>query len=133
LSEQYKCSKSTIIRAYSELEQQHLIYAIPQSGYYVVRKETEKSKGKEQITDFASASPDPALFPYKDFQHCLNQAIDRYQVELFEYGTSQGSPSLIQMLQKQLANHQVFASSEQFVITSGVQQALSILTQMPFP
>lgn len=37
------------------------------------------------------------------------------------------------MLQKQLANHQVFASSEQFVITSGVQQALSILTQMPFP
>jgi DNA-binding transcriptional MocR family regulator len=133
LSEQYKCSNSTIIRAYTELEQQHLIYAIPQSGYYVVKEETEKSKTLNQIIDFASASPDPALFPYRDFQHCLNQAIDRYQMELFEYGTSQGSPTLIKMLQKQLANHQIFANSEQFAITSGVQQALSILAQMPFP
>jgi DNA-binding transcriptional MocR family regulator len=132
LSEQYKCSKSTIIHAYTELEQQHLIYAIPKSGYYIVNK-NEKSETMNQIINFASASPDPALFPFRDFQHCLNQAIDRYQMELFEYGTSHGSPTLIKMLQKQLANHQVFANTEQFVITSGVQQALSILAQMPFP
>lgn len=133
LSEQYKCSKSTIIRAYRGLEQQHLIYAIPQSGYYVVRKEIEKSKTSGQIIDFASASPDPALFPYRDFQHCLNQAINRYQNELFQYGTPQGLPSLIEVLQKQLSDHQVFAHREQFAVTSGVQRALSILTMMPFP
>lgn len=49
LSEQYKCSKSTIIRAYSELEQQHLIYAIPQSGYYVVRKKQKSRKERNKL------------------------------------------------------------------------------------
>ncbi|MCH5584562.1 PLP-dependent aminotransferase family protein [Shimazuella sp. AN120528] len=133
LAEQYQCSKSTIIRAYTELERQHLIYSIPQSGYYVVKHENQQLQNPNPIIDFASASPDRDLFPYRDFQHCLNQAIDRYQNELFLYGIPQGLPSLIDVLQKQLADHQVFAHSEQFAITSGVQQALSILTMMPFP
>nr|WP_202404932.1 PLP-dependent aminotransferase family protein [Shimazuella alba] len=133
LSDYYQCSKSTIIRAYAELERQHLIYAIPQSGYYVVKQQYQQHKSSDAWINFVSASPDPALFPYRDFQHCLNQAIDRYQNDLFEYGTPQGLPSLINVLQKLLADHQVFAHREQFAITSGVQQALSILTMMPFP
>lgn len=133
LAERYQCSKSTVIRAYTELERRHLIYAIPQSGYFVVKRESLEKDPVDQTIDFASAVPDSTLFPYRDFQHCLNQAIDRYKNELFTYGTPQGLPSLIQVLQKQLANYQVFARAEQFVITSGVQQALAILTNMPFP
>jgi DNA-binding transcriptional MocR family regulator len=133
LSDTYQCSKSTIIRAYAELERQHLIYAIPQSGYYVVKQEKQNTKLNVPTINFSSTTPDPALFPYRDFQHCLNQAIDRYKNDLFTYGTPQGLPSLIKVLQKQLANHQIFASTKQIVVTSGVQQALSVLTNMAFP
>lgn len=36
-------------------------------------------------------------------------------------------------MQKQLANYQVFANEENIFITSGVQQALAVLTSIPFP
>ena len=36
LTQTYQCSKNTILKAYGELEKQHLIYAKAQSGYYVV-------------------------------------------------------------------------------------------------
>lgn len=134
LSDRYSCSKSTIIRAYSELEKRHLVYSIPQSGYYVVLKKPElEHPARHSFIDFSSAAPDPDLFPYLDFQHCLNKAIDMYRSHLFTYGTPQGLPSLLHVLCKHLANHQVFTSPEHIVITSGVQQALAILSTMRFP
>jgi len=134
-SEMYGCSKSTIIRAYAELERLHIIYAMPQSGYYVVDRRGEQwDQGKDNDKlDFSSASPDLHIFPYLDFQHCLNRAIDTYQYQLFTYGDSQGLESFRHMLVKHLADDQVFAKLNQIVVTSGVQQALNILTRMPFP
>lgn len=134
LAEQYECSKSTVINAYDELERRHLIYSIPKSGYYVVKRDN-RSEQQEQsaMIDLTSAAPDPSVFPYVDFQHCINKAIDMYQYDLFQYGTPSGLPSLIRVLHKQLANYQVFAKPHQICITSGIQQALAILTSMPFP
>jgi DNA-binding transcriptional MocR family regulator len=130
----YDCSRSTIIRAYAELERQHTIYAMPQSGYYVVDKRGEQWDVREcERLDFTSASPDLNIFPYLDFQHCLNKAIDTYQYHLFTYGDSQGLESFRNTLASHLASDQVFAKPDQIVVTSGVTQALMILTQMPFP
>lgn len=131
----YGCSISTIIRAYTELEQRHAIYSIPQSGYYVV-KETEHGVNdplSNPRIDFASASPDISLFPYLDFQHCLNKAIDTYKYQLFTYGDTMGLKSLRQTLVSHLAGDQVFTIAERIVITSGAHQALEILSKMPFP
>lgn len=130
----YGCSISSIIRAYAEMEKRHAIYSIAQSGYYVVEKPGDwniSSDGK--LIDFASASPDLKVFPYLDFQHCLNKAIDTYKYNLFTYGESQGLEKLRQTLSSHLAGDQVFAKAEQIVVTSGVQQALEILAKMPFP
>ncbi|MBM7566119.1 PLP-dependent aminotransferase family protein [Paenibacillus sacheonensis] len=133
-AEHYACSKSTVIRAYAELEKRHLLYSVPQSGYYaVVKKPAYVQSADGTMLNFSAASPDPGLFPYLDFQHCLNKAIDMYRNDLFAYGTPQGLPSLLQVLSKHLAGSQVFAKPEQMVITSGVQQSLSILAGMPFP
>ncbi len=129
----YQCNKSTVIRALAELEQKHVIYSLPKSGYYVVTSKPELSQGKKPVLDFSSSSPDPAVFPYLDFQHCINQAIDIYKNELFIYGTPRGLPSLIDVVQKQLTNYQVFAKKQNIFITSGIQQALSILAVIPFP
>jgi len=134
VAEQYQCSVSTAIRAYEWLEQRHLVYAIPQSGYYAVQNGTgAQDMDWQGALDFASAAPDPRVFPYADFRHCVDQAMEKKQAELFMYGTDQGLPSLILLLQKQFADYQVFARTEQFFITSGVQQALAVLALMPFP
>ncbi|WP_028562897.1 PLP-dependent aminotransferase family protein [Paenibacillus pinihumi] len=135
LADQYGYSHSTIIRALQELEQRHLIYSIPKSGYYIVKSRT-KAKAQHDtsgVLDFISASPDPDIFPYVDFQHCMNKAIDTYRSELFMYGTPSGLPALIQVIQKQLTAFQIFVNTSQIVITSGVQQALAILSELEFP
>lgn len=129
----YACSKSTVLRAYAELEKKHLLYSVPQSGYYAVQQKQEEKTAEPAELDFSSPAPDPELFPYLDFQHCLNKAIDRYRSHLFVYGTPQGLPSLLQVLGKHLVSYQVFASPDRIFVTSGVQQALSILAAMPFP
>lgn len=133
LSEQYGCSKSTIIKALDELEKRHLIYAMPKSGYYVV-KGTNSAQGEASpVLNFSAAAPDPNLFPYLDFQHCINKAIDIYQKDLFVYGTAKGMASLIDIVSKQLMDYQVFAEERNIFVVSGVQQALSLLAVMPFP
>ncbi|MBW7458357.1 PLP-dependent aminotransferase family protein [Paenibacillus sepulcri] len=52
---------------------------------------------------------------------------------MFTYGTAQGLPSLLHVLIRHLADYQVFTRPEHLMVTSGVQQALAILTTMPFP
>ncbi|EEL50662.1 MULTISPECIES: PLP-dependent aminotransferase family protein [Bacillus cereus group] len=133
LVSQYECNKATIIRALHELEKRHIIYSVPQSGYYVVKRMGNHEEDEAEKIDFASSAPDPDVFPYLDFQHCINKAIDTYKNDLFIYGTPKGLPSLISVVQKQLANYQVFTKEENIFITSGVQQALAILTSIPFP
>lgn len=130
----YDCSLSTITRVYAELEKRHAVYSIPQSGFYVVENAgNRRNKTISEKIDFASASPDLHLFPYLDFQHCLNKAIDTYKYQLFTYGEPQGMVQLRQTLVSHLADSQVFTKEKSIVITSGVQKALEILTKMPFP
>lgn len=133
-AEQYGCSISTIIRAYEELEQKHTIYSISQSGYYVVeRGEESVDELDANKIDFSSALPDVNVFPYLDFQHCLNKAIDVYRHQLFTYGDSKGLEKLRNTLVTHLASDQVFANKESIFITSGIQPVLEYLAKMPFP
>lgn len=133
LSARYQCTKSTIIRALQELEKRHMIYSVLKSGYYVVKKTNEDHVIHSSVIDFATSAPDPDVFPYLDFQHCINKAIDTYKNDLFIYGTPKGLPSLIRVIQRQLTNYHVFTNEENIFITSGVQQALSLLSSIPLP
>ncbi|GGD54899.1 aminotransferase-like domain-containing protein [Paenibacillus nasutitermitis] len=133
-SKEYKCSTSTVVHAYAELGKRHVIYSISQSGYYVVEKpEDQEGDEIQTIIDFASVLPDVNVFPYLDFQRCLNKAIDLYKHQLFTYGDSKGLESLRHTLSSHLARDQVFAKTEQIMVTSGAQQALEILAKMSFP
>jgi DNA-binding transcriptional MocR family regulator len=78
LSQNFKCSNQTVVHAYEKLESEHIVYSIPQSGYYLVDKKEIHKDGLNKIIDFSAGSPDKSILPYEDFQHCLNQAIDRY-------------------------------------------------------
>jgi DNA-binding transcriptional MocR family regulator len=133
ISTQFTCSKNTVIRAYDDLENEHLIYSVPKSGYYAVLHSSPADHQPSGIIDFSAAAPDPAFMPYQDFQHCLNLAIERYQEQLFSYSDPQGLLSLRIALEKHLTASQVFARPEQIGVVSGSQQALHLLSAMPFP
>jgi len=128
----YDCNKSTIIRAYKELETNHKIYSIPKSGYYLVEKNNE-SNIESSVIDFTEVIPDPKLLPYKEFNHCINRAVELYKNDLFLYGDTEGFESLRRVLSNFFTEYQIFTSVEKICITSGSQQALSILVKMPFP
>lgn len=71
--------------------------------------------------------------PYKDFQHCLNNAIQIYKETLFSYCDPRGLNSLIKVLEDHLKEYQIFTKPENIIITTGSQQALNLLAIMPFP
>lgn len=135
LTESYSCSKNTAIRAYAELEKRHIIYAVPKSGYYVVegRGNINLSNPADQVIDFRSAGPDKTVMPYRDFQHCMNQAIEIYKEELFTYSQIPGLQSLRVELARHLLDLQVFTAPERIFVVSGSQQALHLLVSLPFP
>ena len=126
-------TKNTIIRALMELERRHIIYSIPKSGYYVMKSASSFCNLPGSIIDFSASSPDPSIFPYEDFRHCINKAIDIYKEDLFIYGTSQGLPALIEVMRNLLMEYQVFTKARNIFVMSGVQQALALLSTLAFP
>jgi len=116
LADIFECSKSTVIKALQELEKRHMVYSIPKSGYYVVKKNFADINVLSDEVDFATSAPDWTQFPYVDFQHCINKAINTYQQDLFIYGTPRGLPSLIDVVQNQLNTYQVFTKKENIFI-----------------
>jgi DNA-binding transcriptional MocR family regulator len=132
LSKEMGLNNDTIVKAYKELVQEHIIYAVPKSGFYVVKNELGTSGG-DSIIDMNNVYLPERINPYKDFQHCIEQAMTIYGQKLFEYGSPKGLPELIQVLPKHLLGLQVFAKAENIYITNGSQQALYILSAMQFP
>ncbi len=130
LSREYSCSIGTIIKALEELKAQGIIYAIPQSGYYIGRLSQRPTTSKTEIIDFTLTTPDPSLFPYREFQHCINQAIEEHKDACFSYGTMMGYDKLRESMVKLLFDEGCYVKKEQLVITTGSQQAISILFRL---
>lgn len=133
LSEKFMCSKQTVVHAYEKLQKDHIVYSIPQSGYYLVDKKEIHADRTHEIIDLSSGSPDESILPYEEFQHCLTQAMDIYKITLFNYSSPKGLPDLIGTLKKYFEDYQVFCALDDIYITSGSQQAINILCSMPFP
>lgn len=132
-SEKFECSLNTIINVYQELENKNLIYSRPSSGYFVVAQEMLLPLIKIKRIDFASAAPDPTSIPQNDFRQCMNKAMDLFEASIFTYPDPQGLLSLRQEIVKLFHQQQVFSSEQQIFIFSGAQQALHLLSGMPFP
>ncbi|SHJ13548.1 DNA-binding transcriptional regulator, MocR family, contains an aminotransferase domain [Clostridium cavendishii DSM 21758] len=132
LSKELNYNTDTIVKAYKQLEEEHLIYVVSKSGYYVMKNEDKIDKDKKIIDMLNIYLPDK-INPYKDFYHCMDKAISIYGKKLFEYSSPKGMPELINVLVKHLMDFQIFTNSENIFITNGSQQALYILGAMSFP
>lgn len=133
LSNELQCSINTVVKAYAELEKDHKVYAVRKSGYFLVGSSAAPHEKTSGVIDFSSAGPDRSKMPYRDYQHCMNQAIDVYKEEMFQYSDPLGLATLRHQLSKHLQDLQVFASAERVAIVSGSQQALDLLVSLPFP
>ncbi|SFI41297.1 DNA-binding transcriptional regulator, MocR family, contains an aminotransferase domain [Paenibacillus sp. UNC496MF] len=137
-AETFGCSRNTVIRAYEELANRHRIYSVPQSGYYVAHRSPAcegagDAAENQDVIDFAWAGPDRRAMPFRDFQHCMNEAIERYRENMFTYSEEQGLASLRLQLARHLRDLQVFTVPERVCVVTGSQQALHLLVWLPFP
>ncbi len=132
LATDFACSKNTVIKALSELEKKHLIYSIPKQGFFVA-KPTAKSAETNSVIDFLFAEPDPTTIQADHFQHCAEQVLENLPQHLLSYGQQSGLPRLKKNLIPYFQDQQIFTTPERLVITTGSQQAIDILMNMPFP
>ena len=133
LCSRFNCAKATVVRAYYQLKEEDIVYAVPGSGYYLIENISSKGDRDKRIIDFSGTELDVDSLPYAEFQSCLNQAINKYEGNLFSYTDPQGLDTLIQVMEKHLQDNQVFANDDRIFITTGSQQALNILCRMEFP
>ncbi|VBB05909.1 transcription regulator hth gntr [Lucifera butyrica] len=132
LCARYGCSKSTVIKAFDTLKSKHIVYSVPQSGYYLVENCLRRMEESTGVIDFSTGNPVIGDAYLPDLKHCLDRAVDigqNYSLSRHLHGTE----SLRNLLPNYLADFQVFTSVPNIFINLGVQQALSILTRMPFP
>ncbi|MDP4094270.1 MAG: PLP-dependent aminotransferase family protein [Bacillota bacterium] len=132
MSSKYDVNKSTVIRAYEELEEKHVIYSIPKSGYYVIDGHTDKNS-PDRMIDFSQITPDEKMLPFREFNHCINRAVDIYKSELFEYGDTQGLYSLRKATSNYFMTQNIYTKPDNICITNGAHQGFSILSCMNFP
>lgn len=134
LATQFQCNKDTISHVLQELKYQNIIYAVAKSGNYVLTGVEQPTPVIKQPIKFANSIPDETLFPYNDFRACLNQVTQTSHEHLFTYfNNPAGYPPLITAINNYFNTQHLFTGTGQIAITSGIQQALYILTRMPFP
>lgn len=135
----------TIVSAYKHLETLGLVIAKKGSGYYVKEKQIippsipSPKLSMQQITsqhlhlehnqiNFASATPEPSIFPIASFKHYLNYVLDRDQGYAFGYQESNGYEPLRESLCQYLKRRQKLEVSPNSIqIVSGAQQGIDII------
>lgn len=132
VADRYGCSKATAIKAYDTLKNRHVIYSVPQSGYYVVEHTLISEDIDHSVIDFSTGNPLIGAVHIPDLKHCLDRAVDisrNYSLRRDLRGTS----PLRELLPGYLSDSQVFTDPGHIFIMQGIQQTLSLLTAMPFP
>ncbi len=134
LAIKFSCSNSTVIRAYSELEKNSLIYAMPKSGYFVSNNNAFFSQPMdENVINFSSGEPNHSILPAKDFKDSIDKSLDKYGSHLFSYGDPEGFLPLKVTLSKLFAKEDIEVAPNDIQFTNGAQEALAFLSLLEFP
>jgi 2-aminoadipate transaminase len=83
------------------------------------------------VLDLAWGHPDPTLLPVDELREATHRAIERYGSDILEYGTTAGSPPLIDFICARLAETDARAPTPgEVVITSGASQGLDLVATL---
>lgn len=129
----YQVSTNTAVKAYDVLKSEHVVYSVPRSGCYILAHRLQAVQPSTAVIDFSRGNPLLGNIFTPDLKHCLDRAIDICNTNSSDWHELYGVPSLRKLLPKYLADFQVFTTPENIFVNLGVQQALNILNNMPFP
>lgn len=132
LSKKYNCSKGSVIKAYDVLNEKHIVYSVPQKGFFVSNNLIRNDKRNKQIYDLSTGNPLLNSIPLKDIKDCLNSAVDMYESVSLDIGLK-GIESVLKVFPELLARSNVYCKSRNMYMSQGVLQVLTLLTQMDFP
>jgi DNA-binding transcriptional MocR family regulator len=135
----------TIVNAYKLLEGDKLIYKKQGSGSFVMPLKERLNIISDNIDlddkieygyceeegyiNFATASPDPKLFPMTDFKNAINDVIERDGGNAFMYHDSKGYLPLRNSISQYLSEHGIASEAEDVYIISGAQQGIDIISK----
>ena len=83
------------------------------------------------VIDLAWGHPDPTLLPVEELRDATHRAMERHGPDILEYGSTAGSPPLIEFICARLAETDARAPSRaEVVITSGASQGLDLVATL---
>ncbi|MCP4981773.1 MAG: PLP-dependent aminotransferase family protein [Gammaproteobacteria bacterium] len=153
LSKQLGVSIATITQSYVNLEDQGVLKAKPQSGFYVnalvsqindidksattpgqarrVRfgelfEEVFRNANNPRITPFGTSNPSMDFMPVKSLTRATRSIISRYPQKSMDYLFPPGEIKLREQIAEQYAQTYTRISANDIIITSGATEALSI-------
>jgi len=153
LSKQLGVSIATITQSYVNLEDQGILSAKPQSGFYVnalvnqindidkpaatqgrarrVRfgdlfEEVFRNANNPRIIPFGTSNPSMEFMPVKSLTRATRSIISRYPQRSMDYMFPPGDRKLREQIAQQYAQNYTRVSADDIIITSGATEALSI-------
>lgn len=119
----FSCSNSTVIKAYSELEDQGVIYSAPKSGYFI----NHRRKDGGWDFDFYSGIPLSSYLPFDSMEKAYASSFRENNMSIINYSYSRGYGKLREHLG---LTQNPPVSSENIFILSGTQNFLSLIIAM---
>jgi DNA-binding transcriptional MocR family regulator len=158
LSRQMRVSINTVMEAYGQLENLHMIEARPQSGYYVRCRLPEpeapparmattaelaattvvlgdragrirRSLADASLVPLARGTPDPDLLPSEKLSRILAAQVRRFPRDSAAYAPARGTVRLRGEIAKRLVACGCTLSPDEVVVTSGCVEAVTLALQ----
>jgi DNA-binding transcriptional MocR family regulator len=83
------------------------------------------------VIDLAWGHPDPTLLPVQELREATHRAVERHGSDILEYGSTAGSPPLIDFICARLAETDARAPDPgEVLITSGASQGLDLVATL---
>lgn len=132
LCKRYRCSKSSVIKAYDTLCNEHIVYSQPQSGFYVADNLMRLSQSNSDVYDLSTGNSFVKNIPAKDIQHCLNSAVEIYSNASLTMNIK-GLPSIRKLLVDEFMRSDIYCKDKNLILSQGIMQVLVLLSKMDFP
>ncbi|MBL8193043.1 MAG: PLP-dependent aminotransferase family protein, partial [Blastocatellia bacterium] len=82
------------------------------------------------IISFAGGVPSPETFPYNEIAEISSRLVYEKGSEVLQYGVTRGNRQLIEYLVQEMQNRKVETKAEEFILTSGSQQGLDLVSRL---
>lgn len=119
----FSCSNSTVIKAYSELEDQGLIYSAPKSGYYISHSTGEYT----QDYDFYSGIPLSFYLPFDSLEKAYQSSFSDNNIGIINYSYTRGHVKLREHLASSFG---VDVDKSRVFIVLGTQNFIGLMIAM---